>query len=478
MTTRFFNTLSIRRARSELRVEGVGALTSTQTRGHATIQLESATDKSFAVSIEFHLLDSITSDTPVAHIATSCWQHLRSLSLADPTFGSPGRIDALIGADVWGTILREGIVRGAPAEPFAQSTHLGWVIFGPATIDVAVPATMQSLQVHITDTDQRLDDLLQQFWNLEETMISPVSPPEADICEQIFLATHKRLADGRYCVQIPFRPDAQALGNSHQLALRQFHQLERRLSSNAELRHKYIDFMREYIGLGHMNIVSDQPGDPSQCYYIPHHAVTAKFRVVFNASAKTSNGVSLNDTQLAGPTIQPLLINIIFRFRRYAVALSADIEKMFRQVHVDERHHQWQQILWRESPSEPLRTYRLSTVTYGMASGPYNAVRAMQQCGIDNCDIIKNGIRAAAARESILNDFYVDDYLASCPSTERAVELAKDVDRILLQGRFPLRKWQSNDSSSLAQITNVATTTDDLEFKTQRRPFLAYTGIP
>lgn len=96
--------------------------------------------------------------------------------------------------------------------------------------------------------------------------------------------------------------------------------------------------MREYIDLGHMCAVSDQHGDPSQVYYIPHHAVTAKFRVVFNASARTTNGTSLNDTQLVGPAIQELLVNIILRFRRYAVALSGDIEKMFRQVRIDERH--------------------------------------------------------------------------------------------------------------------------------------------
>lgn len=460
ITCRFFNRLALRRIRCEIPVEGVGSSTSTYTRGRATIQLSNF-DTSFGLAIDVYMLDTITSTTPATAIAESCWTHLRTLQLADPTFGSPGQIDILVGADVWGAIVEDGIVRGARHEPYAQHTRFGWVVFGPATIEPSPPTSMRSLLIHTGD-NQHLDDLLRKFWELEEAD-SSMATAEVDLCEQIFLATHYRAPDGRYVVQIPFRPDAPILGNSHSLALRQFHQLERKLSSKPELREKYVAFMRGYITLGHMQAVADQHDDPSQGYYIPHHAVTAKFRVVFNASARTTTGVSLNDTQLAGPTIQELLVNIILRFRRFAVALSADVEKMFRQVRVDERHRRWQRILWRESPHEPLLTYELTTVTYGMACGPYNAIRAMQQCGRDNSHILADGSRAAAAQESIDKDFYVDDYLASVESTERAVELAKDIDTVLQHGHFHLRKWRSNDAAALAQITSTFSSTDEIE---------------
>lgn len=465
MTIRFANHLSTRRTRSELRVEGVGSNTSVRTRGRVTVQLESMVDPTFGLAIEFHLLDSITSPTPVANIAASCWTHLRELGLADPTFGSTGKIDALIGADIWGTVLRDGIVRGARNEPYAQLTQLGWVVFGPAEIESPVAAAVQSLQVRISDEEPRLTELLQTFLQFEEATAPAPAPSEPDICETLFLATYSRAADGRYVVQIPFSPDAPTLGNSHPLALRQFMQLERRLASNPDLKERYVAFMREYIALGHMRVVTDQPGDPSQCFYIPHHPVTVKFRVVFNGSAQTTNGVSLNDTQLAGPTIQDTLVNIVFRFRLFAVALSADVEKMFRQIQIDERHQHWQLILWRESSHAPLCTYALTTVTYGLTSSPFNAVRALHQCAIDNCGVISDGNRAAVARTSILRDFYVDDYLTSAPSTERAVELATDVDRILQQGHFPLRKWQSNDAHALARITDTPAPLDDIELK-------------
>jgi len=47
-------------------------------------------------------------------------------------------------------------------------------------------------------------------------------------------------------------------------------------------------------------------------YFLPHHGVykplssTTKLRVVFNASAKTTNGNSLNDLLLEGGVIQKI----------------------------------------------------------------------------------------------------------------------------------------------------------------------------
>lgn len=98
--------------------------------------------------------------------------------------------------------------------------------------------------------------------------------------------------------------------------------------------------------------------------------------------------------------------------------LSADIEKIFRQLKIEERHRYWQQIFGRENPEELIRTHQLTAVTYGMASGPLNAIWAMQQCAKDNHNIISETIRAATALDSILHDFYVDDYLSSVETTD------------------------------------------------------------
>jgi len=126
--------------------------------------------------------------------------------------------------------------------------------------------------------------------------------------------------------------------------------LERKLNTNAYLKSEYTRVIDEYLNLNQMSVVENPIGDG---YFFPHHAVvketsnTTKVRVVFDASMKTSNGTSLNDLLLTGPTIQNDLVNHLIRFRTYNYVITADIEKMYRQIWVHEDDRQYQRILWR-----------------------------------------------------------------------------------------------------------------------------------
>ena len=161
-----------------------------------------------------------------------------------------------------------------------------------------------------------------------------------------------RLPNGQYIVQIPFRSNASALGNSHPAPLRPFLKLERILANDYALREKCVEFIREYIKLRHMEAIDSSPVGVGSWYYIPHHAVTTIFRVELNASFKITNGVSLDEMQLSGPQLQENLADILHWFRRYSVALPADIKKMFQQVMFDSWQRKWQHILRRECSND------------------------------------------------------------------------------------------------------------------------------
>ncbi|XP_026465156.1 uncharacterized protein LOC113367788 [Ctenocephalides felis] len=155
----------------------------------------------------------------------------------------------------------------------------------------------------------------------------------------------------------------------------------------------------------------NESSEPATCFYLPHHGVikpdslTTKLRVVFDASCKTDAGLSLNELQLVGPTIQNNIFSIILRFRRHAFVLTADIEKMYRQVLVHENDRKMQRIFWRDNPSSKLKIYQLNTVTYGTASAPFLAIRCLEQLAREN---ITNYTKEC---EILRNDFYVDDLL-------------------------------------------------------------------
>lgn len=109
--------------------------------------------------------------------------------------------------------------------------------------------------------------------------------------------------------------------------------------------------MLEYEQLGHMRKVETESAGPLRRCFLPHHPVikqestTTKVRVVFDASSKTSSGTSLNDALLVGPVIQDDLRSIILRSRTSQVMLVADVEKMFRQIHICQEDMGLQSIL-------------------------------------------------------------------------------------------------------------------------------------
>lgn len=144
--------------------------------------------------------------------------------------------------------------------------------------------------------------------------------------------------------------------------------------------------------------------------FIYHHPVikedsaTTQLRVVFNASCLTSNGTLLNNHLLIRPKLQKDITAIISRWRGYHYVYTADIAKMFRQILIDPADIDYQQILWRDAVSGPVKHYQLLTVTYG-TSAPYLANRVLQQLARDE------GSRFPLAKSIVENNVYVDDLL-------------------------------------------------------------------
>ncbi|GFY29543.1 integrase catalytic domain-containing protein [Trichonephila clavipes] len=126
---------------------------------------------------------------------------------------------------------------------------------------------------------------------------------------------------------------------------------------------------------------------PNPHYYIHHQAVlrpdksTTKLRVVSNASAKTSN-------------------------------VSADVKKMYRQEKIHPSQQDLLKIVWKTSADSPLKTYRLTTVTYGTTCPLFLAPRTLLQLSEDE----KQNFPLAAP--IVKNEFYVYDVLSGAPDLE------------------------------------------------------------
>ena len=154
--------------------------------------------------------------------------------------------------------------------------------------------------------------------------------------ERFYMESTSRLPSGRYQVRLPFfKNSSHTLGNSLKGAMSRFFALERKFASNNQFKSQYVQFITDYVAQGHMSLVSD-PNFPK--YFIPHHGIfkvrgdTSKIRVVFDASMKTSSGISLNDVLCVGPKLQTLLSDVLTLFRRFSHVFTCDIEQMYRQI--------------------------------------------------------------------------------------------------------------------------------------------------
>ena len=344
-----------------------------------------------------------------------------------------------------------------------QSTKLGWILAGEINnFSSKRLVQFRAYSYHCSQLiENEINKNLLRFWEVAEC--DSVAKYD-DICETHFKENYTRNEEGQFVVKLPFKKNEKLLGDSKQNALKCFEYLERRLSKNSELKQQYTDFMCEYKELGHMSLLTDNidqlSDDNADAYYLSHHAViktdslTTRCRVVFNGSASTDSGLSLNDIQYAGPTVQKDLLAIILNFRKNTYVLNADISKMYRQVIIDKPDRRYQRIFWRNHPSENVQCYELNVVTYGLASSPYLATRCLLQLSLDNEKLYP------LASNVIKNCFYVDDLLTGSDSETELLQIQKEVSKILKGAGFDLRKYLSNKPELVEQF-DVNTSLDD-----------------
>ncbi|XP_046388550.1 uncharacterized protein LOC124157664 [Ischnura elegans] len=311
------------------------------------------------------------------------------------------------------------------------------------------------------------------FWKLEEVPHFSLTPQDRQ-CEEHFQSTHSRDETGRYITRLPFKDLHPPLGDSALCAKRRFFGLERRLSAQPLLREKYIKFMSEYLTLGHMTPCVNFPR--VKHYFLPHHGVfknqdpNSSLRVVFDASSKTSTNVSLNDILLSGPKLQNDLCEVILRFRCHSVVFACDIRQMYRQIkiHPDDQH--FQLIYWRETPTDLLKVFKLTTVTYGVTSAPFLAIRTLHQLAEDE------GAQFPQAARVLKSQTFVDDIIAGADNVQEALTLQHDLTKLLSLGGFQLRKWCSNSDILISHISE-----DDreipLSFQYSEQPIYNILGL-
>ena len=454
MSERLAQSLRLRRSPSNVKISGITGLSPTiTTQSTATFTVSPLNSPHQRMNVSAIIVPRVTCDLPVSPIVFgSEWNHLSDIELADPKFGIPGKIDILFGVDVFSNVLKQGRRVGPPSAPMAIETDFGWVLAGNTSTDTL---SDEVISHHVCTSLLSGDDILRKFWELEENISTTTDglTTEEKYVSKHYRDNHYRTNSGQFVVPLPKRQQCEPLGESRSKAVRRFLNLERVLLNRSEAQ-EFHSVVQEYFDLNHAEKVppNELEKPPEQVFYLPMHAVrkecstTTKLRVVFDASAKTSTGVSLNDLFLVGPTVHSTLIDVLLRFRSHRIALTTDVSKMYRAIKLADTDKDLHQFVWRRSPDKPLVDYRITRVTFGVAASSFAANMSVKQNAHDYA------AEYPLAAQAVEKSFYVDDGLTGADSIEEAIELHNQLQKLFEKGGFLLHKWCSSDQVVLEHI--------------------------
>ena len=419
-----------------------------------SFKISSLLKKDWSHQVMAVIVDKITGDQPREDASVvKTLPAVKNLIPADPLFHQPGRIDVLLGADVL------PFVQSTPQPPssiMSVETVFGHAFMGTYTPSSSTTTTKASIQLAVKSTLEddlkHLSQQLARFWEMENPLMtaSPYNAAELRALTE-YQDTHLfNKLEKLYQIIMPRKLEKRKLGESKTQALQRYFQNIRSLKRKGSLQ-QFRDALQEYVDLRHARLCTEEELQmpSSQSYYLPMFGVvktsstTTKLRIVFDASAVTTSGWSFNDTLEAGPMLHPKLAEILIKFRKYRVALTGDITKMYRQLLLTPEDQHYHRFFHQPNPDEPPQVYCMSRVTFGVTCSPFLAVRTLQQTAADF------GKDYPAAQMHINQSFYVDDLLGGADSIEEAKALYKQLAEILLKGGFTLRKYRSSSQDVL-----------------------------
>ena len=160
--------------------------------------------------------------------------------------------------------------------------------------------------------------------------------------------------DGKHHkVKLPLHANYESLPDNYSIAKSRLVGLQKQLNLNPELRESYHTIIKTYLD---ENIVDEVKGDETfeNVHHLRHRTVirnkwdTTKKRVIFDASAKLLEALSLNVILYGRACLLPLAQDILLRFRIDKTAAVVDIQQRFLQISPSENHRNLLRFVWFE----------------------------------------------------------------------------------------------------------------------------------
>ena len=373
------------------------------------------------------------------------FEHLKNLTLAPHPGSEKIIIGVLIGADAYWNFVGDKIIRGHTG-PTAVSSNLGGFLVSGPTSD-SLHSSLTFVYNILTNESPTCSMDMTQYWDLESLGISSTESTDmGNFDVHNFAASKIHFRGDHYAVGFPWKTEHDPLPTNFVATNARTRAMINKLS-DAELA-EYDSLIQDQLRKRFIEPVSIF--DTTRGHYLPHYGVrkessSTPLRIVYCCNAKGKHSPSLNDCLEQGPLLLQDLTAILLRFRIPEVAFTADIEKAFLNIELQDEDREFTKFLWLSDPTDrnsPFQELQFRTVLFGATCSPFllNLVilRHLQTYG--NQPIASN----------LQANIYVDNLLSGCPATE-AVSYYKQAVRILDRAGFNLRAWSSNSGDLVNQ---------------------------
>ena len=145
--------------------------------------------------------------------------------------------------------------------------------------------------------------------------------------------------------------------------------------------------------------------------------------------------MSLNDVLYKGPPLNADLYSLLLKFRVHPIVLTADIEKAYLQININEEHRDYLRFLWYQNlQEESIIIYRFTGVIFGVVSSQFLLNGTVQTHAKKH-----ENINPEFARK-VKKYFYEDDLNSGAQNTKEGFEFYERVKGRFSEASFKNRK--------------------------------------
>lgn len=313
----------------------------------------------------------------------------------------------------------------------AIKTTFGWCITGAESVN----DTSTCLSVINSEEENQTQVIdLSRFWIAEGWSDPTDEEAAAAAIEEV--SNSLKLINNRYFVNLVWI-DKENLNDNYKVASCRIRRWVEYLHSSG----KYDEYEKALKSLVENDYAEPVPHPNfSNAYFVPHRGVwkesseTTKLRIVYDCSSHSKGAHSLNDKLSKGVDLNPLIQDMLLKFRVGKYGLVADLKQAFLQIRLFEEERNYVQFLWVDR-NDNILTFRMTSVPFGATCSPFLLAVTLKYH-------IESFYEKYPVAHVLRNRFYVDDFILTANNEQDIILIRDQAESLFKECSMILHKWR------------------------------------